>query len=85
MKSYMVYVCDTCGKESRSGDEISLCEATHLGLTVEQKSQYDYLKAMVNRWSGVVSRNNNGHTRDAYDAAVTRQLAFEVAHGLSSG
>lgn len=34
MESYCVFVCETCGKESRYEDDISHCKAHHLGLTV---------------------------------------------------
>ena len=36
MKQYTVYVCETCGYESRDVEDMRKHEASHLGLTVEE-------------------------------------------------
>ena len=84
MKMYQVYVCDFCGRESRSHDEIELCEAKHMGLqSIEVRHEYDALKAATAYFASVVSRTNNERTRAAYDKAVEKQLAFESEHSIS--
>ncbi len=58
MKTYQVYVCEECGKEARNKEDILQCEAEHLGLSVEEKREYDHLNNLVERWSHTV---NEGH------------------------
>ena len=41
MRMYKVYVCECCGKGSLSHDAIEVCEAAHMGLTVEEKHNWD--------------------------------------------
>ena len=83
MRMYQVYVCERCGRESRSHDEIELCEAKHIGLqSIEEKHEYDALKSATAYFASVVSRTNNEKTRAAYDEAVEKQLAFEAEHGI---
>jgi len=82
MKTYQVYVCEECGRESRSKENILQCEAEHLGLSIEEKNEYDYLKNLVERWSFTANRICNQETRSALDSCITRLLAFEVEHNL---
>ena len=35
MKQYTMYVCETCGYESRDAEDVRKHEASHLGLTLE--------------------------------------------------
>ena len=84
MRMYQVYVCDCCGRESRSRDEIELCEAKHIGLqSIEEKHEYDALKAATAYFASVVYSRSNEETRAAYDVAIEKQLAFEAEHGIS--
>ncbi len=84
MRMYQVYVCDFCGHESTSHDEIELCEARHIGLqSIEEKHEYDALKSATAYFASVVYRMNNKETRAAYDKAVEKQLVFEAKHGIS--
>ena len=82
MKAKTTYICETCGYESENKDAVFACEAGHLGLTPEEKKEYDHLENLVERWSKTVYRENNEQTRGAYDSAITRLMAFEVEHGL---
>ncbi len=84
MKSYQVYVCEECGKESRNKDDILQCEAEHLGLSVEEKREYDHLKNLVERWERTVNRTCNQDTRSALDACATKLLAFEKEHNMKT-
>lgn len=75
-------MCEHCGKESEDKDEVLFCEAQHLGLTIDEKRQYDHLEAKVAQWSNVVARTNNEATRSALDSVITELLVFEVQHGM---
>lgn len=82
MKTYQIYACETCGKWSRDKEEILQCEAEHMGLTIEEKQEYDHLKNLVERWSRTVSRTCNKRTNSALDSCITRLLAFETEHNM---
>lgn len=82
MKTYQVYVCEKCGKESRSCEEIEVCEATHMGLSVAEKHSWDALKSAARYFGSVVSMTNNEQTRAAYDDAVEKLVSFEQLHGI---
>ncbi len=84
MKNYQVYVCEYCGKESREKDDILSCEAQHLGLTVEEKMEYNSLKSNVLYWSWVVNQTNNESTNSELDNSIMRLLAFENEHGITA-
>lgn len=82
MRMYQVYVCEHCGKESLDQDKIEECEATHMGLTVEEKHTWDALKSSAKYFGGVVSNTNNERTRAAYDNAIKKLVLFEKSHGM---
>lgn len=82
MRMYQVYVCECCGKESQSHDEIELCEATHMGLSVAEKRTWDALKSAAKYFGSVVSTRNNEQTRAAYDKAIEELVSFEQSHGI---
>lgn len=56
MKQYTVYVCETCGYESKDAEEIMQHEAEHLGLTVKEMEQYRALKSFASYVSFLVSQ-----------------------------
>ena len=39
MKQHIIYECEKCGKQSKSREEIMICDATHLGLTIAEKQE----------------------------------------------
>lgn len=82
MKQYTTYICETCNKESRSADEIKSCEAAHLGLTVNEKLEYDVLQEIVKRRSYTVSVTKNEKTEKDFDDAINEIIAFEKKHGI---
>jgi hypothetical protein len=49
MKHYTIYECEVCGKSSMNREAILFCEASHYGLTVEQKLTWDSLISKVER------------------------------------
>lgn len=83
MRMYQIYVCEHCGKESMSHDVIEECEATHMGLTVEEKHTWDALKSAAKYFGSVVSTTNNERTRAVYDEAIEKLVSFEQSHGIS--
>lgn len=83
MKQYVTFICENCNKESRNADEIKACEAGHLGLTVDEKLEYDGLKEIVRRRSYTVSVTKNEKTEKEFDNAINEILDFEKKHGIS--
>lgn len=83
MKEYIMYVCETCGKESSDYDDIYECEAKHLGLTVSEKQELDLLYSAVTRCSHRIMYSKNDETESAYDKAIHDLIAFEEAHGIN--
>lgn len=84
MKSYMVYICETCGYESKDAKEVMQHEAAHLGLTVEEMEQYRALKSFAFYMGSVVSHTKNDATDKAFDDAIHNLLDFEQEHGIKN-
>ena len=83
MKTQTIYICEVCGNKSEDKDIILTCEASHLGLTVKEKKEWDRLNSKVKMWERTVCRTNNRNTRDGLDSAVSELLAFEATHGMN--
>lgn len=82
MKQYTVYVCETCGCESKNRDEMREHEAAHLGLTVEEMEAYNALKSFARYMGSVVSTTNNETTRRRFDRAIDNLIVFERRHRI---
>ena len=82
MKKYTMYVCETCGRESKDYNVIRECEAGHLGLTVDELNQYDKLNSDAEDCGRMVSIAKNDKTEKAFDDAIKTLVAFERKHGL---
>lgn len=82
MKQYTMYVCETCGYESRSFEEMEKHEASHLGLTVNELHSYNALKSFAKYMGGVISHTSNEETRAKYDKAIEDLWAFEKEHNI---
>lgn len=82
MIMYQVYICEYCGKESKSYKVIEACEAAHFGLTVEEKLSWDAMKLLVEYLGSIVLEENNERTRATYDNAIEKLVAFEQLHGI---
>ena len=82
MKKYTIYVCEICGYESASFDDISKHEAEHLGLTVEEWHRYNKLKSFVQYMEDIVSGNNNDLTRNKLNEATENLSIFKKEHGM---
>lgn len=77
MKQYYIYECEHCGKKSKDREEIMECEATHFGLTVEEKQEWEQLKEKVGHKSAIVSNCKNERTDKEYDDAIVELMNFE--------
>ena len=92
MKSYTMYVCETCGKESRNRKTIQECEAGHLGLTWLEYLDYRNLKNNVKMFEHLLkeSVDSNDHqwridsSRKALEDSKKAVADFEVAHGITA-
>ena len=92
MKSYTMYVCETCGKESRNRKTIQECEAGHLGLTWLEYLDYRNLKACVNMYEihlDQAIRDKDAQwridsSRKALEASKKAVADFEDAHGITA-
>lgn len=84
MKRYTMYVCETCGYESRSFDDMEEHEASHLGLTVAELHNYNALKSFARYMGGVISHTSNDKTRAKFDKAIEDLVAFEEAHKIKA-
>ena len=82
MKQYSIYVCETCGYESKNCNEMREHEAAHLGLTVKEMEEYNSLKSFAAHMGSVVSTTNNEMTRNKFDEAIENLTAFEKEHGI---
>ena len=82
MKHYTMYVCETCGYESRSVDDMEAHEAGHLGLTVSELHEYRALKSFAEYTGRVLCSTNNEKTRAAFDKAIKDLVTFEEAHNI---
>lgn len=82
MKQYTMYICETCGYETRSFDDMEAHEASHLGLTVEELHTYNALKSFARYMGGVISHTSNNDTRAKFDKAVEDLVAFEEKHKI---
>lgn len=83
MKSYMMYVCETCGKESRDSGEIMACEASHNHLTVGEFKEYKRIKESVMLASSALSNCKNAETENAFDKSVQDLVDFESKHNIT--
>ena len=82
MKQHIIYECEKCGKKSRDREEIMICEAAHLGLTVAEKQEWEYLKEKVRYKSALVSSYKNKRTDKEFDDAIAELMDFEKLHGI---
>ena len=78
-----MYVCETCGYESKNAEEVKEHEAAHMNLTTEEARQYKILKSYAAYMGGVVSRIKNEETEQKFDEAIQNLLDFEKEHGIS--
>ena len=83
MKYYTMYVCETCGYESKNVDDMEAHEASHLSLTVDELHEYNKLKSIARDMGATVSYANNEETRRQFDKSIEDLIAFEEKHGIA--
>lgn len=83
MKLHTIFECEECGRQSLSRTEIMECEASHLGLTVAEKQEWERLKEDVRYKSAIVSSCKNESTDKDFDEAIKRVLDFEKRYGIT--
>ena len=84
MKQYTVYVCETCGYESRDVEDMRIHEASHLGLTVKEMETYRAMKSFAAYMGSVVANRNNEETRNKFDESVEKLVTFEKEHEIKA-
>ena len=92
MKQYTMYVCETCGKESRNRKAIQECEAGHLGLTWLEYLDYRNLKNSVKMFEKLLKESEDSNDfqwriderRKAVENAKKMVADFEVAHNIKT-
>ena len=84
MKQYTVYVCETCGYESRDVEDMRKHEVSYLGFTVEEMETYRALKSFAAYMGSVVANRNNEETRNKFDESVEKLVTFEKEHGIKA-
>ena len=92
MKSYTMFVCETCGKESRDRKTIQCCEAGHLGLTWLEYLDYRNLKGNVVMFEKLLKESIDGKDYQwriedrarAVENAKRAVVDFEVAHSIKT-
>ena len=84
MKQCTVYVCETCGYESRDVEDMRIHEASHLGLTVKEMETYRAMKSFAAYMGSVVANRNNEETRNKFDESVEKLVTFEKEHGIKA-
>ncbi len=83
MLTITMYKCEECGKVSKSLREILDCEASHLGLTVEEMKEYKLLQEKAKNASFSVWITANDKTRACEEKAIKELIAFEQKHNLT--
>ena len=84
MKHYTVYVCETCGYESKDGEDMRTHEASHLGLTVKEMETYSAMKSFAAYMGSVIANRKNEELERRYDEAIQAVIDFEKEHGIKS-
>ena len=77
------YKCEKCGKVSEDMDEILACEASHYGLSVREKKEWDELKEACRLAGSVVAQTNNEETRKEYDEVIASCIKYELDHNIT--
>lgn len=83
MRKKTIYICECCGKESSNAEEIRKCEASHFGLTPDEKERWEIYKTIVKRRSADVFHSKNERTEKSYDEAIQELMEFEAQHHLN--
>lgn len=83
MTQYTMYVCETCGFESKDFNEMEAHEASHLGLTYDELLQYRKLQEAASQAGIATYYKNNATTQKQFDEAIEALVLFEKEHGIT--
>ena len=84
MKEIIYFKYETCDKLSEDREEILQCEASHYGLTIAEKQEWDSLKEECRYAGATVIRTNNEETRKEFDSAIEKCMNFEREHNIEN-
>ena len=82
MRQYTMYVCETCGYESKDAKEMKEHEMAHMNLTAEEVRQHEILKSSAIHIGYVASLTKNEETEQKFDEAIQNLFDFEKKHGI---
>ena len=82
VKRIVIYECSKCGKRSENKEEIMKCDAAHMGLTVDEKMEYEKLRQACVMAGSLNSKRSNDETNKAWDDAIQECLEFEHDHQI---
>lgn len=83
MKTKTIYICEFCNKQYQIPENAIECEATHLGLTVDQYKEYMDLLREERDAFGQAGCANNDQIRKRCDDAVQAVLDFQNKYGFT--
>lgn len=84
MREIIYFKCENCGKVSEDREEILKCEASHYGLSVAEKKEWDSLKENCRVAGAIVSITNNDDTQKVFDSAIEKCMQFEKQHNIET-
>ena len=84
MKTYQIRECEKCGKRSEDFKEIATCEASHLGLTLEEYREYQDLKHGVKAFLHMASRDSSDSTMNGLNIFNKDLAEFKEKHNIIS-
>ena len=83
MKKSIIYICETCGKQSFDATEIIKCECKHLGITPDILTEWKRLKNKVEAESRNIYYQKNNENEQRLDDAIKDLIDFETQHNLT--
>lgn len=83
MRERTIYECEKCGKQSENRKVIEECEASHIGLTIEEVKEWKMLQEDARHKGVIVSITKNENTEKAFDKAINDLCKFEKKHKVS--
>lgn len=83
MKKSIIYICETCGKQSFDATEIIKCECKHLGITPDILTEWKGLKNKVEAESRNIYYQKNNENEQRLNDAIQDLIDFETQHNLA--
>lgn len=83
MRKSIIYICETCGKQSIDATEIIKCECKHLAITHDILTEWKRLKNKVEAESRNIYYQKNNENEQRLDDAIKNLINFETRHNLA--